>query len=147
MPPKSGFSGGGKTSFTSSGGGGSESGQISFEMVASMITQSEEKLTAQLSVIETRIESKLSGIATTKTIWAAVGSAVAAILGIGLTVLALAGDRFDGGISFGRSVGDDLLKNRLAIEENQKSVSSLNGKIDKILEVIAVKSTSGQSPQ
>ena len=128
---------GGKGKNWTSASGGTTSPKVDYRQVADMIRQSEEKQDVKLNAIETRIESKLSSVATVWTIWAAVGSAVAAILGIGLGILALSGDRFDGGIAFGRSVGDDLLKNRMAIEDSQNATKALNEKLDKILEKVS----------
>jgi hypothetical protein len=121
----------------SEGGNVHPATDVNYAIVAHMIKQSEEKQEAKLNSIENSINTKLSGMATKWTIWGAVGSSVVAIIGIGLAILSLVGDRFDGGISFGRSVGDDILKNRIAIEDSQKNDKALNEKLDKILDKIS----------
>ena len=92
VPPFTGsISGGG-----SGGGGGDDgSGSMDNELIDAkldVVKSETREMVTKLEADITRLEFKMP---TKTTIWAAVGTA----LGVGLAILAISGDRFDGGLS------------------------------------------------
>jgi hypothetical protein len=106
-------------------------------MVRDMIVQSEEKVSAKLESIETRIEQKLSKldhVATTPALVYTVAAAVITLLGLMIAILAFAGDRFDGGLGYGTNIGDKVIESRLSMEENARKDAETRARVDTLID-------------
>lgn len=106
------------------GGGGGTSG--SMETVDAKIAAAEARTDTKFA----ELRGDLQKFATKGTVWGAVGSAVAAILGVLLALMAFGGDRFDAGL--GQA---DVRQAQLERDAKQDAdVVGMNSKLDALLQ-------------
>lgn len=91
---------------------------------------------AKIEAAEARIDTKfaelrgdLKDFATKGTVWGAVATAIASILGVLLAVLAFGGDRFDGGLGLADQRQAQLQKD----ERQDEAANAIDAKLDLIL--------------
>jgi hypothetical protein len=101
-----------------------------------MIDQSKREHLKEYELFQSQVSGKLSKLdrldhyPTTWTIVYVVVGAVVAIIGLMLTILAFAGDRFDGGLGAGAAIGDKFAQNTIAIEKNSERDADLRYSVE-----------------
>ena len=98
---------------------------------------------ARESAVESRLEQKLSGLATKATVW----GAVATIIGVTLAVLGFGGDRFDAGLSSSQVVQGLRAEQARTDGIQNTKLAAIDMKLDQILaQTAATPVSSGQTP-
>ena len=94
-----------------------------------------EYVDVKTEALESRLSSRLDSLSTKSTVWAALATGV----GICLTVLAIAGDRFDGGIS-ATSLLEKQRQEQAETDRSQDAkLESMNKKLDVLINRTAEK--------
>lgn len=90
-------------------------------------TPTREEVDAKLAAVEARLDSKLSrieakldvmNVPTIGQIIATVASGTAAVLAIGIAIIAFGGDRFDGGVGIGNTL-EEIRQDQRKVDEGQ----------------------------
>lgn len=110
--------------------------QVKADAAISKPMADQEIIDAKIQAAEARVDTKfaelrgdLKDFATKGTVWGAVGTAVAAILGVLLAVLAFGGDRFDGGLGMADQRQAQLQKDA----RQDDAANAIDAKLDLIL--------------
>lgn len=85
---------------------------------------------ARDEAVETRLMTKLDRLPTKGTVWGAVATAVGVVLGI----LALAGDRFDGGMSISPLVAEIKMAQGERDDTQDAKLKEMDSKLDVLIE-------------
>lgn len=93
-------------------------------------SQNDARFAEVISELRT-LDSKLSHLPSVLTVWAAVFTGVASILGVVLGVLAFGGDRFDGGVQVATTGVEFLQDVRAATSQNAEQIRTLSEQMAK----------------
>tara|TARA_R100001244_G_scaffold86820_10_gene66518 strand:- start:56693 stop:57130 length:438 start_codon:yes stop_codon:yes gene_type:complete len=110
--------------------------RLIIDYVDAKVALAKREIMHELDTKITEIEGKLTGLPQASTIWKAAATIVAGTftaVGFIFAILSWTGDRVDGAASASSAFNDQIVESKMADEEQEKAIESVNQKLDLLI--------------